>query len=348
MLNIKKLKIKWKWPSWKVWAAFVIFEIFLIGITSPLVIFYGPFENLKRTLVGTAMSTFKHQYIATTFLSRDKIDRILQAQKIDTEDVAVSVQNNDNKVPDLQQNEEEIKVPVKHDETIEMFKIDGKKSKGYLLVIKDPTRVRVGYTSKLGVEGQKTSDIAKKSNAVAAINGGAFTDKSPDGKTWCGTGGLPGGILIVDGKVVYTDATDDHKIKATVAFTNDGKLIVGSNSINDLIAKGVRDAISFGPTLIMNGKAQYDYEYQGLNPRTAIAQRKDGAIIMLVMDGRQASSPGASLEELTSILLQQGAWNAVNLDGGSSSTMYYEGEVINNPCDPYGERTIATAIYVEP
>lgn len=342
-----KLPYKFKLPNWKICIAFVLFEILIIGVSSPLVIFYGPFTNLRKTVVGTAMSTFTHRYIATTFLSQKKIDEILTSKDNNTsnvKDTTSSLDSNDTS----DEKQQEIKIPVNHDNSTEMYQIQGKKSKGYLLVIKDPSRVRVGITSKLGKEGEKTSDIAKEHNAIAAINGGAFTDKSPDGKTWCGTGGLPGGVVIIDGKTVYSDAANNDQKYDVVAFTKEGKLVVGKNSINEMMTKGVRDAISFGPTLILNGKEQYDFPDQGYNPRTAIGQRKDGAILFLVMDGRQAKSLGASLEEIRGILMQQGAINAINLDGGSSSTMYYEGDIVNNPSDPYGERTIATAIYVEP
>lgn len=338
--KIGKLKFSWKWVL-----GFLLFQMVFIGLTSPFVIFYGPFNNLKKTLVGTAMSTFKHQYIATMFLSQDKIDRILMGPEVTEQE------NNSVGQPDKtnDSNESDVKIPTKKDDTIELYNIEGRKSKGYMLVVKDPTRVRVGHTSKLGVEGQKTSEIAKAHNAVAAINGGSFTDRSTDGKIWAGTGAFPVGILMVDGKIVHSDlSSDDDKIYDTMAITNDGKLVVGPNSINELRAKGVRDAISFGPSIIVNGKPQYNYSEQGINPRTGIAQRSDGAMLLLVMDGRQLGSVGTSLEEMKNIFMEWGAVNAINLDGGSSTTMYFNGEVINNPSDPYGERTIPTVVYVEP
>ena len=86
----------------------------------------------------------------------------------------------------------------------------------------------------------------------------------------------------------------------------------------------------------------------GIAPRTAIGQRKDGAILMLVIDGRQTRSVGATLKDVQNTMLQYGAVNATNLDGGSSASMYYEGEVINNPSDPLGERSVPSAIYVKP
>jgi exopolysaccharide biosynthesis protein len=325
-----------------------LFEIFFIAVTSLPFIYYGPFANLRKNLVGTAMSTMTKRYIATFFLSDERITNILASNQ--TEPTVAEVQSPEdetfNSVNLIEQNEKDINIPTKQDDTLELFKIEGKKSKGYLLVIKDPTRVRVGYTNKLRVEGQKTSEMAKAHNAVAAINGGSFFDQAADG-SWVGTGGLPGGIIMKDGEIIFSDRKNNDQSGDTIALTYDGKLIIGSNSINDLKKKNVRDAICFSPTLIVNGK-RANYDNQGLNPRTAIAQRKDGAILFLVMDGRQAQSVGASLDEVTNILLQQNAWNAINLDGGSSTTMYYNGEIVNNPCDPYGERSIATSLYVEP
>jgi exopolysaccharide biosynthesis protein len=338
--KIGKIKFSWKWICW-----FLLFQMVFVGITSPFVIYYGPFNNLKKTLVATAMATFKHQYIATMFLSQERIDKILAVSAEPEQEPVESGQ-----APiQIEQNDTDVKLPTKHDDTIELYNIQGKKSKGYLLVVKDPTRVRVGFSSKLGVEGQKTSEIAKANNAIAAINGGSFTDRSTDGKIWAGTGAFPVGILMSDGKIIHSDlSSNDEKIYDTMAITNDGKLVVGPNSINELQAKGVRDAISFGPSIIINGKPQYNYSDQGINPRTAIAQRNDGAMLLLVMDGRQLGSVGTSLEEMKNIFMEHGAVNAINLDGGSSTTMYFNGEIINNPSDPYGERTIPTVVYVEP
>ena len=134
-----------------------------------------------------------------------------------------------------------------------------------------------------------------------------------------------------------------------VALTNTGKLLVGLHSVKDMKKAGVTEAVSFGPALIVNGKktiTKGDGGW-GIAPRTAIAQRKDGAIILLVIDGRQVNSLGATLREVQDLLYEYGAYNATNLDGGSSSTLFYKDEVINNPCDSLGERSVPSIIYVE-
>ena len=122
-------------------------------------LYYGPFKNVKTTVVGAAMTTLTLQWLATSFLSDEKIKQIMSEQKVE----AI-----------VQDNLDGVNVENKNDNSIERYDVTGKKFKGYLLVINDPTRLKVGYSSKLGKEGQLTSDIAKDNNAIAAINGGAI------------------------------------------------------------------------------------------------------------------------------------------------------------------------------
>lgn len=320
--------------SAKVIVTFIIYEFIVAALTTPILVFYGPFQNVKKTIVGTAMATFTHQYIATTFLSKDEISKLIKSDQADG--ISGSESENLNT----------IQVSHASDKDIERYDIHTKKFDGYILEIKDPTRMKIGYTSRIGEVGQRTSEIAAANNAVAAVNGGGFTDRSSNGKLWAGTGAYPEGIVISDGKVIYSDIKESERVNVT-AFTKDGKLIVGDHTISDLRKKNVVEAVSFRNTLIINGKPVAVND-EGLNPRTAIGQKQDGTVIMLVIDGRKGLKPGASLKEVQNLLIQQGAVNASNLDGGSSSTMYLDGEVINDPCDWNGERTVATAIYVKP
>ncbi|EET85577.1 conserved hypothetical protein [Clostridium carboxidivorans P7] len=326
-------KVKTKKLSLKRLICFIIYELIVVIIAAPLLIFYGPFKNVRTKFVGTAMATFTHQYFATTFLSKDKINEIL----------------NDNKSGGVSGSESEnlggVSVNYSNDSGIDRYEIDDTKFHACILEVKNPTRMKIGYTNKLKEVGQKTSEIAEENGAAAAINGGGFTDKSSNGKLWTGTGAYPQGIVISNGKVVYSDVKNNEAVNVT-AFTKDGKLIVGDHTVSELLRDNVTEAISFRNSLIINGKPVALAE-EGLNPRTAIGQKADGTIIMLVIDGRKGLKAGASLKEVQNILLQRGALNASSLDGGSSSTMYFNGEVINDPCDWNGERTVATAVYVK-
>lgn len=335
-MDKRKPKHSKKTPIWKTIIVFLVFELIFTGVTAPLLIFYGPFQNVKKTVVGAAMTTLSHQFIAKFFLSDAEINKILGENSIDN----------------LEQGDvTQLKFENNHDDSIEREEIsDGKKFKGYILIVHDPTRVKVGYSKKLGVEGEMTSQIAKDNKAVAAINAGGFIDSSSGDSKWTGTGGKPVGIIMSNGKVLYNDINDPDSKNDVVAITKNGVLLVGAHSLNEMTSLGVTDAISFSPALVVDGKGTIKSGDGGwgIAPRTAIGQRKDGSILFLVIDGRQTSSLGATLKDVQNIMLQYGAINATNLDGGSSSTMYYDGDILNNPCDPLGERSVPSAFYVKP
>ncbi|MEA4827942.1 MAG: phosphodiester glycosidase family protein [Clostridium sp.] len=329
----KKESLNGKFPK----KLFILFEILFTAITAPFMLYYGPFENVKATVVGSAMTTSTHQWIATTFLSRKSIDEILSRNKINN-----IVQS------DINQLRKEIKTGAQDNNEIEKYVIDGDKFKGHLLVIKNPKKIRVGYSEKLDGSGETTSTIAKRYNASAAINAGGFIANA--GKS--GTSkdlGTPGGIIISNGKVIHNSLKNGEKI-CIAGITKDGVLLIGNYSLGEMENLQVSEAVSFGPCLIVNGEKTITSGDGGWGtaPRTAIGQRKDGSILFLVVDGKYIGRLAVTLRELQDILYEYGAYNAINLDGGSSSTMYYNGEVISNPYKSSGERPIHSIFYVEP
>ncbi|GAA0125774.1 phosphodiester glycosidase family protein [Clostridium sp. CTA-19] len=334
----KSRKVIKKKKKFKRVIGFLVFQLIFTCSTAPYIAYYGPFENVRNTLVTTAMTTLSHQWIATKFLSEEKINEILKEQAITT-----LAQN---------KNDSSVKVENKNDQTILLEEVQTSKYKGYLLTIKDPTRVKVGFSSKLSTEGttegQLTSEIAMNNNAIAAVNGGGFTDEAT-GSLWTGTGGIPTGIIMSGGKTHFNDIEDNNLQREVVAITQEGVLLVGKYSFNELLQKNVTEAVSFGPALIVDGQKAINSGDGGwgIAPRTAIAQKRDGTILLLVIDGRQANSLGATLKDVQDILYEYGAWNASNLDGGSSSTMFYNDEIINSPSDSLGERSVPSVIYVE-
>lgn len=310
----------------------IALQLLVSSFLSCLLVFYGPFPLVREMVVGTSMSSYKHQYIAKMFLNDAQISQILNAGVIGTDNSTENISD--------------ININNSNDNNIERYDINGSKFKGYLLIVKNPLRVRVGYSNQLSNQGERTSDIAKDHNAVAAVNAGGFQDKSSSGSLWAGTGAYPDGFVFSQGKVIY-QGIDETKPVDIVALDSKGKMIIGKHSIDDLKKLHASEAVNFGPALIVNGKAAFDGDGgQGITARTAIGQRKDGSILLLVVDGRRVNMPGATLHDLQKIMLDYKAYNAANLDGGSSSTMYFEGKVINDPCNPLGERTVATAFYV--
>lgn len=310
---------------------YFLFGLIFTACTFPFLLLYGPFENAKRTYVGAAMGSMNTQYLATWFLSDKKIASIIGSSSAQTGDETTNIS--------------QVKIQNNHDDTIEPYKIDDNpKYKGYYLLIKDPTRVKIGISSKLETEGEATSEIAKNNGAVAAINGGAFVDKTS--VEWTGTGAFPDGIVISDGKKVWNSLEPNGKTDL-FGITKDGVLIVGKYSENQLKESGVKEALSFGPVLIVNGKKTNITVDGGIAPRTAIGQKEDGTIILMVIDGRSLTSLGATYTEVQEIMCKLGAVNAINLDGGKSTTMYYDEDIINTPSNSMGERTIPTAVIVK-
>lgn len=311
-------------------ALILLAELIISIIIFPILLLYGPFETVKKVYVGAAMGSMSHQYLATWFLSEEQITKIIGEKTKSYDDKTdINVVN----------------IPENKDESIELYEIaDNPKFKGYYLLVKDPSRIKIGLTSKLGTEGETTSEIANNNGAIAAINGGAFVDKTS--VNWTGTGACPDGIVMSEGKKVWNSKEYEEK-SDLFAITKKGILIVGQYSQKELEELDVQEALSFDPALIINGNKMDMTEEGGLAPRTAIGQREDGTIILLVIDGRSLSSVGASYTDVQEVLYKLGAINAINLDGGRSTTMYYDGNIVNSPSNTMGERTIPTAVIVK-
>lgn len=330
--------------NWKSALGLLLFTLVFTIVTAPFILLYGPFENAKKTYVGSAMATMSHQWLATMFLSQDKIDQILGAndQPEDAVNEAVA------------QDSSLIEIPKKKDTNIGRTEIhdENGKFRGYALIISDPTRVKIGVSSKLFHEGETVSTIAERYDAVAAINGGYFTDEAGTEK-WTSNGGIPTGFLMSEGKILQD--IDQNKEGPILAITKEGKMLIGETTTAELLAKKendkdtVTEAMSYVSTLVKNGVPSVIGKDEGSSPRTMIGQRKDGAIVFVVLD---STLPGdricASLKEAQKVMMNVlNCYNAVNLDGGKSTTMYLNGEVINNPSYALGERPIASGFIVK-
>ena len=316
----------------KIFGGFLLFQIIYIPLLLILLIFHGPFTNTRDMIVTTAMTTMRHQYFATLFLSQEEIDEILKKNRPEEE---LADQNLDD--IKIKNSGEDITDPT---EGIELVDVSSKTFNGYLLIIDDPSRVKMATAPRLGKVGSTTSQIVEEYDAIAGINAGGFADDA------LGTGGKPSGIIIEDGEL---KTTDNYGSFSVVGIDQDNKMVV-SNSMTYARMKqlGLQSAVTFGPVIVINGQPTIrggDGGW-GIQPRTAIGQRKDGAILMLVIDGRQTDSFGATLKNVQDIFLQYGAYNAFNLDGGASTTMVYNNKLVNSPSDIMGERYVPCAFIV--
>lgn len=310
----------------KIGGLFLLFQIIYIPILAILLVFYGPFTNTRDMIVTTAMTTMTHQYFATWFLSDEEIEEILKANR----------PQETNELQDV----DDIQISENVNDGIELVDVSSSTYKGYLLIISDPSRVKLASSPRLGKVGATTSQIIEANDAIGGINAGGFADDA------LGTGGKPAGIVIEDGELKSGNKNEKYKI---VGIDSSNRMVL-SNSMNYTTMQklGLKSAVAFGPVIIINGQPTIrsgDGGW-GIQPRTAIGQKKDGTILMLVIDGRQKESLGATLKNVQDIFLQYGAYNAFNLDGGASTTMVYDGKVVNNPSDIMGERYVPNAFII--
>ncbi|MGB4985713.1 MAG: phosphodiester glycosidase family protein [Erysipelotrichaceae bacterium] len=305
-------------------------------------IVYGPLGFFRNWFVSTALTTMTHQYFAYTLYTEDMIKDIA-SQNV----VIESGENTDTnaiKITDVKDEgvyesiyEEQI---LKRDPNNDLFKlveIEGDGYKGFMVVIYDPSRIDLVMAKKLNNGGQMITDLAESYESKVAINASGFMQ--------LGGGGVrPRGNVIKDGQVVYDDGTAGQFI----GFTKDNILSLATMSASQAVEFGYKNAVEFGPFLIVNGEPSIfkgDGGY-GIHPRTAIGQRQDGIVLMVIIDGRQFGySNGINMPDLADIFIKYKAYNAANLDGGGSTSLAIGNKLINKPAgyNYEGERYLADA-----
>ena len=328
MLNKKKWSLKKKT---------LVFggSFFVLCLGTFLFLFYGPWAGFRNFWITSAMTTMNHQYLATWFYSDETIQKVLANNKVievteDTDPDMIKLRKYTSKT--IYKNEYEKAVLTKDpgNDLYKVIEVSGSSYQGFLVAVYDPSNVR----------GESILTVSKRENAIIAMNAGGFYD--PD---WNSNGAIPHGTVISNGKVV-SDYEDARMGGGFICFTNENKLILGRMTKEQALAKGCRDAIEFGPYLIVNGKSSFikGNGGWGIAPRTAIGQRKDGIVLMLVINGRIPSSIGADMVDLTEIMENYGAYNAANLDGGSSSELVINQKIVNTPvaAGSYGLRDMPT------
>lgn len=333
-----------------------------------------PFIKKWRGIyIETAMTTGKHQWLATAFIPGYIIDDVMKAyhdgQKLQSSleskwETEGSVSNTVSKVQTAEEKfyekfwevdkkslkaymadkgitsyekllienlEGEIDLKTIFDEKIKVLdfennllivEVAGEQYKGLLAIIKDSKQVAVVTAERLGTHGDIITKIAKDNNSLVAINASGFVDADGNGH-----GGTVVGSMVLDG-VEYGRPIEDLKL---FGFKEDNKLYIENYSVQKII--DYKWAIQFKPALIVDGEkfVQGTFGY-GLQPRSAVAQTLDGEFLMLIIDGRQVGhSIGATVDDLAAIMLRHKAYQAMNLDGGSSSIMNYRGKTISRP-----------------
>lgn len=297
-----------------------------------LFIFYGPFSFLRDFLIVNAMPTFSHKYLARTFYSDNTIIKVLENNQVlelnensNINDITITKITNQDSYESIY--EEQVLKRDNEEDLYKIWTVEEKNYRAYIAAIYDPKKISL--VTSADTTKYKLDEIVQMNNAKLGINASGYYYKS--GKK------MPIGTFIINGTLL-SDTGSTGWGGGIIGFNNDGILMLSKNSAETELNNGIKYAVDFGPFLIVNGKkATFKGISSGKAPRTAIAQRRDGVVLMVASDGRGTRGiEGMTLEELADLLLKYGAYNASNLDGGNSSVMYANGEFINNPSTQEG------------
>ena len=309
----------------------------------------GPSNRIRDLFVASAKESSVGGVMADIYLSREEIDEILSKNNTSefeeiTDIALVKTQASSIDETGFESDTLEAAADPSVDpdgDGIDIFDVHGDTYKGKMMVVYDPSRVKVATLDYYDYDapGLTLPKLVEKYDCVAGVNGGKYDDE-----IGLGNGGMPEGVVFSEGILRFGDPNTSYDV---YGFTRDDVLVVGRMTAGYAQSIGVRDAVSFGPALIVNGKsAKYSGSGSGLNPRTAIGQRENGDVLLLVIEGRQPSSLGATMGDLITVMEEFGAVNAANLDGGMSSSMVYNNEEIVSSCT-LGNRAMPTAFVVE-
>lgn len=325
--------------AWKYCRRFLllVFTIILIATIDLVAIIYmfcqGPSKSARDLFVTTMLETGQLKFVVSIFMDEDEIMEAVNSNKLvemDSQvDTGLITVNHDSYGAIYGEVEE-------NTEPIVIEEVAGRTFFAKMMIIQDPSRVKVGTTYPWGEFGMELGKIVDKYGATAGVNGGLYVSTG-------NTGGTPCGLVVSHGQIQYNNSSSINGLYI-VGFNEDDILVIKnikgmSNGQVEKIVKEerIRDAICFQEEssdannhfvpLIINGEPRTaDGLGSGANPRTAIGQRQDGAVLILVTDGRGTSGHlGATATDLIQIMQEFGAVNAANIDGGSSSSMYYDG-----------------------
>lgn len=309
----------------------------------------GPSPTARELFVLSVRETSAVGWIANIYFTDEEIAQIENRQEVEefqgTDTSLIQIPKETEPDPDASQPEDQGPTPdewglIDEDgDGIIIEPVKGEGYAGYMMVILDPSRVIMGsIPTSYGGRGYTVAEMAEHFDAVAGINAGGFED--PDGN---GNGSMPNTMVVYEGKVYCAYKGIQNGF---VGFDSNHIMHVATKiTPEEIKEKDIQYGVCFGPVLIANGQP-CTVNISGVNPRTAIGQRSDGAVLMLVIDGRQAISMGATHHDVIDIMMEYGAVNACNLDGGSSSMMWYDGAYVNNCASVIGIRPVPTTFLV--
>lgn len=294
--------------------------IFIALVLTITLICHGPSESAKELFATTILETGQLKFLANVFLSKDELQKIVDKNSLQDMDDEV-----DKNLINTEGNKEK--------ELIEIHNVSGDGFEGTMMVVNDPSKISLATTYPWGEYGKELGVIVDEAGAIAGVNGGIYYSSG-------NKGGRPYGVTVSNGEIqditlgwsgLYLIGFDENNLLRIISLEGMNK-----SAVEKMVKEEkIRDAISFQEEssdannhfvkLIINGeKRELSGKGSGQNPRTAIGQRKDGSVLILVTDGRGKNGHlGATASDLIEIMAEYGAVNAANVDGGSSSSLYY-------------------------
>ena len=294
--------------------------VFIALVLTITLICHGPSESAKELFATTILETGQLKFLANVFLSKDELQKIVDKNSLQEMDDEV-----DKNLINTEGNKEK--------ELIEIHNVSGDGFEGTMMVVNDPSKISLATTYPWGEYGKELGVIVDEAGAIAGVNGGIYYSSG-------NKGGRPYGVTVSNGEIqditlgwsgLYLIGFDENNLLRIISLEGMNK-----SAVEKMVKEEkIRDAISFQEEssdannhfvkLIINGeKRELSGKGSGQNPRTAIGQRKDGSVLILVTDGRGKNGHlGATASDLIDIMAEYGAVNAANVDGGSSSSLYY-------------------------
>lgn len=313
---------------------FTLIVAILINLLAMVYLFCkGPSKSARDLFTTTILETGQLKFVASIFLSPEEIMEAVSENSM--EEMKEEMNADMIQITQVNENTAQAAAEVKT-APISIEEISGRTFFAKMMIVQDPSKVSVGTTYPWGAYGKELGTIVEEQGAIAGVNGGLYQSAG-------NTGGLPMGIVVSNGEIQYNSCSGVTGLYL-VGFNSDNILLIkniggmSNEQVENLVKEEkIRDAVVFQEEssdannhfvpLLINGEArQVDGMGSGANPRTAIGQRADGTVLLLVTDGRGVSGHlGATASDLIQIMQDYGAVNAANIDGGSSSSMYYDG-----------------------
>jgi len=285
-------------------------------------VFNGPSETARNRLTMSLLEASATKWVPAVFVGAETVEQIQAKVAADLPEGQSDPTQIVIRTEDAPGDDEWTDYPG----GLRVEEVRGDTYNAYVMLVRDPSRVYLCPSTRSYSKSRPGTRITKQietEGAAAAINGGAFFDNgtiSPE------VGSVPCGLVVSQGEVLWDDGSSYYGF---AGFNEDDILVVSKKmSASEARKARIRDGCCYGPVLIKDGAVNEEAynTNSGFNPRTAIGQRADGAVILLCIDGRQAGSLGATYAGIIDVLVEYGAVNACNLDGGSSTVMLLRDE----------------------